>query len=311
MTKPIEQIIPRNEPEEIKQNLSFLKNILDELVNYGSIILASDLQKKDEVRGEESIAPIMLLRHALDLMDSISILVEKGSGDVPKVLLRSLFETILGIEYILKGNSRNRSLAFFVSDIIRQVELIKKLNTSTAEGTALNEIINTEIGVDTQILSRSFDLDLALKNKLSVLEKEYLSPIYQEYLRLRNKKVRHPAWYQYFGGPTSIFQLAKLLNRQGEYTLLYSKWSGAVHGTDIYLGKITSTDVTGMVEIEQIRNFGDVQEVSKYSAIFSLRLLTLYVNARLPELKKSHSNWYKTIKPKYEVLIKKNLIKKI
>jgi len=36
------------------------------------------------------------------------------------------------------------------------------------------------------------------------------------------------------------------------YELLYRKWSDAVHGSDIYMGKVFKTDIENIVDIVQL-----------------------------------------------------------
>ncbi|MDX3916924.1 MAG: DUF5677 domain-containing protein [Pseudosphingobacterium sp.] len=311
MTSPITQIIPREYPGNINDIIRFFRETLEEMVNYGSHIFSWDLQNDKTVRHEESIAPIMSFRHFLDILDSISILADKASGDTSKILLRSAYETCLGLEYMIKEDSENRALAFFVSDIIRQIDVIKSLNTATPEGSTLNNVLKEEIGVDTGVLNEKSDLNKRLSDKESLLNKEKLRPAYEQYILLKQRRVRHPAWYQYFNGPSSIYQMAKLLGRSGEYKLLYSRWSGAVHGSDIYLGKMEQAKTKGQVDIVQLRYFGDLQEVVKYAAIFTLRTFTLYVDARTPEKKTLYQKWYLDFRERFQILIRQNLIEAV
>jgi hypothetical protein len=98
MTKPIEGVIPRDVTENVQGLLNKVASILEEAVNFGSNVM--DWDKYPKVDGDHNIPSTMLLRHFLDLIDSISILVYKGSGDTIKLHARAALEVVLYTELI-------------------------------------------------------------------------------------------------------------------------------------------------------------------------------------------------------------------
>jgi hypothetical protein len=309
MTDPVNEIIPRAIPDNIQPIIEFFTETLNELVNFGSHIMKWDLEPP--VKDEDAVAPIMMFRHYLDVIDSISLLIKQGSGDTAKILLRAGFETSLGMEYLLEKDSINKAMAFLVSDILIQIKTLKKLNPITKEGAELEQLLQSENNIKGLDLSAKYDLNQALANKESLLNKPSYQVAYQEYLKLKAKKISNPAWYHYFGGPSNIYGLAKHLNQVALYELLYRQWSGTVHGSQVYLGKLTSGPQKGMVEIVQLRYFKDVQEVATYAQLFSLKLFRQYVSKRLPEKEKELNKWYVENRGRFQMMTDKSYIKVI
>jgi hypothetical protein len=309
MTKAIEQILPDGFPEEIEDTINHFKSSLDETVSFGTHVLKWDLEIKDKVRGDESVPPIMLLRHLLDLVDSIAILVAQGSADTAKILLRAAFECNMSLEYIFEKDTTQRSLAYMVTDLINQIKVLKKFNPDTIEGTTFNNVLNQETTLDMKSVAEKFDLQKLILEKESIFLKPHFVPIYEEYQRLKGAtKIKRPSWHQFFDGPTNIISLAKYLKKEAMYELLYRQWSGAVHGSDVYLGKIGVGSVKGLVEVVQLRYFKDVQSVVSYAQHFIISSLRLYVTNRIPEKFPELQQWYLSNRNRFGVANGKQLI---
>jgi hypothetical protein len=112
MTEPIRDILPRNEHQpELDELLLQFSNGIDEVVNFGTHILKWEV---NEATGRDENIPVaMMLRHTLELTDSLSILGRHSSIDPCKPILRSILETLFGLEYILENDTRNRALALW------------------------------------------------------------------------------------------------------------------------------------------------------------------------------------------------------
>lgn len=267
MTDPVKEVIPRDIPENIISTLDLFADTLEEFVNFGSHILAWD--DNPITKGEENIAPTMLFRHFLDLIDSISVLARKSCGDTSKLLIRGALEAMLGIEYLFEKNTFDRALAFLVIDTINQIKTLKKLNSKTKEGKELNKIIEDEsIIMGGFKLNPELDLDDEIVRKESVLSQPKFQNAMNEYNQLKSKKEKNPKWYRLFDGPKNIEELAMRLKRRSIYELLYRKWSGPVHGSDIFLGRLVPNEEKG-VDIVQLRYVRDLQEVIRFSMIKS------------------------------------------
>jgi len=58
------------------------------------------------------VAVLLLTRHAMEMVDGVGVLVEKGCAEPCKNLLRSALEAALGVLYIIEGDSARRNLAY-------------------------------------------------------------------------------------------------------------------------------------------------------------------------------------------------------
>jgi hypothetical protein len=309
MTEPIKNIIPREVDKNVQPILNSFADMLDEIVNFGSHILQWDskVEGDEKVGGEENICPIVMLRHFLDLLDSVSILVRHTCGDPSKLLIRSAFETTLSLEYLFEKDTDNRAMAFIVSDILNQIKNIKKFSLTTKEGEELNKTLKSESHHILNDLNKKHDLEKILADKESILKLPQFQKAYKEYLRLKSTGEKNPKWYRFYEGPKNIELLAKHLQQKSSYELLYRKWSGSVHGTDIYLGKLTANN-KGFTELVQLRYVKDVQEVVRFSMSLSLMVFKVYTKNRIPEKQQTFIDWYLTIRAKYLSITKNDMI---
>lgn len=124
--KGVKEFIPRDIDPGAAPSLIFIGETIDYFIDFGSNIFKWEDYSQS---GEEDIAPTMLLRHFLDVLDSISILIKQSCPDPAKLLLRGALETHFSLGYLLAEDTYNRSMAFFVEDILTEIEIIEKNDT--------------------------------------------------------------------------------------------------------------------------------------------------------------------------------------
>jgi Family of unknown function (DUF5677) len=290
MTTPIKEIIPREIPENVRPIINWFADSIDEMVNFGSNVLVWD--DRPNTDGEENIPPTMLLRHFLDVIDSISILVREATGDPPKILARAAMEVMLYLEYLFEKDTYKRSMAFLVADFVKLIKTVKSLHPTTNEGKSAYKVFKEE-----NLLSKldnidSAELDDFIASKEMLLKMPQFVGAYNEYKRLRSKGEKNIKWHRFYDGPGTIESLAKYLNEWSLYQIMYRKWSGSVHGSDIYLGKLMSTEDEGKVDIVQLRFIKDVQEVVGYVLIMSFKVFRIFVENRVDHRKDEYIKWY-------------------
>src|SRR5690349_2482426 len=120
------RLITEDEKKEIKEKLNLFAGKLEEYVKFGNSIL-EEIGKKPG--GNENYVAFMLLRHFIELMDSVGILVENCSIDPCDIVLRSMIETTIGMEYMFQEDFERRTNAFVVAskckdrnDLLKMVE---------------------------------------------------------------------------------------------------------------------------------------------------------------------------------------------
>ena len=305
MTTPIKKILPREVPENIVATLKLFTDQLEEFVNFGTHIMYLDDSPK--TRGEENIAPTMLFRHFLDLIDSVSILVGHGCGDTTKLLMRGALEVTFGIEYLFEKNTNDRAMAFLVVEILNEIKVLKKLNPKTNEGTQLHKLLKAEGHLAEFSQNEKYNLDDDLIRKEKILQLPQFQKAFKEYELLRANKEPNPKWYRFYGGPRNFETLSDYLNQKTLYELLYRKWSGAVHGSDVFLGRLLHNSEGG-VDIMQLRFIKDIQEIVIYAMTLSLKVFKAYIDNRMPERKQDYAVWYMTIRDKYLLINQTKMI---
>ncbi len=306
MTDPIKEIHPRDLQPELEPILLEFSKGIEEIVNFGTHILKWDI---DEARGTDENVPItMMLRHILEMLDAVSILVKNSSIDPCKPLLRGILETFLGLEYILESDTKNRALGFLIWHSHKKLKFSRKLIPGNQSYDQFKSILKKD-----KFLKNEKNLIQipGLENNISNLEALISLPLYtlaeKEYQLLISSGKKNPAWYQLFNGPENLEQLANYLNRQALYEILYRSWSGPTHGTDVLTSKLSQTP-SGHAEIVQIRFAKDAQQVTQFSFSLGLLIYQMMTEKRIPNYKMNYANWFLTIQKLYLKLTKEKLI---
>lgn len=301
--EPIEEIIPRiSEAQDI---LGKFSKEIDEAVNFGSHVLKWDIETSKG--GDENMPIVLLFRHFLELIDSVSILVKYSSIDPCKLILRGSLETYFGLEYLFEKDTIDRSMAFLVCHAHKKLKVYRKLDNDSNQSKAFLKEIQKDKSYDTLDLSRIPNIKDAIQNSESMLS----LPIYQkaeaEYQRLIKLKFKNPPWYQLFNGPKNVKELSSHLQLNGLYEILYRYWSGSTHSTDIIDGKISHSN-TGGVDIIQIRFIKDAQSITSYALTFSFKMFELFINKRTPSRLNEYKAWYQERKNTYLQIASTNRI---
>ena len=303
MTDPVNEIIPRQPKDENLRNLLIeLSKGIEEIVNFGSNILKWDLETAKG--SDELLPPILLFRNFLELIDSISILIQKSSIDPCKIILRGVLETYFSLEYIFEKDTYDRSMAFMVWHAHKNLKWYKKLDIDTPDGKQFQEQINKDKSFIKMDLPKFPGLSIAIENVESLLKRTEYQKAENEYQRLMNEREKNPNWYRLFNGPKSIQELATQLNLTGLYDGLYRLWSGPAHGTEILQGKLRGNK-DNIASIVQIRYPKDAKTVALFVYTLSLKAFRIYFQKRLPNKEKELNDWtISSMREFYSKLIK-------
>jgi hypothetical protein len=126
-TIPNNDFIPRNiENSEIQEILNQYSSALEELVNFASQVAKWCTGK---IHGGEELAPLHLsFRHIFELIDAISMLVKNSIIEPCKNLLRSVFESVLAVRYILEKDTDIRGTDFMTCCWHHEINELRKGN---------------------------------------------------------------------------------------------------------------------------------------------------------------------------------------
>lgn len=297
MTVPVQEIKPVLEEGGVTMALSQFSSLIDEFVNFGTHILKGFTEKTG---GNENVPILFFFRDMLEKSDAISHLIKVSSADPAKIILRSVFETSLQIEYLLDGDSEKKALAFLVWDKHQQMNMLKRYQPGTENNKRIRKAFNADTSFsDKSFLDRLPDVSGEIRDIKEVLESE-LSDTTLEYLRTfkASKRPYPPQWYQLYDGPKSVKQLAEKLGKPFMYEVLYHGWSSNVHGTDIFAGKIllndSSEDENGNVtfDVAQLNLPTSAQQVTAHLLGFMLGAYTLFINKLLPSKEDEIKKWF-------------------
>ncbi|MFA7117053.1 MAG: DUF5677 domain-containing protein [Bacteroidales bacterium] len=300
MTKPINDILPKeieNGMEDILLNFSLL---IDEFVHFGTHVLKWMVQVPGG--SDEQMPLILFFRDLLEKADSISILVKNSSIDPSKQILRSLFETHMYIDYLTEKYQDERAMAFLVWDAKRKIQLLQNYNFGTQKNKQLRNSLEKDKSImDNDLLENLPEVKSNLKKLQDLLKQDEYLRASKEYDKVK-KNEGNPNWYRLFNGPRNIQQLANHIKLSFLYETLYRNWSGSVHGTDIVQGKITpsiSDTLDGdkvKADIIQIRLPKDAQQVTAYTLILLVKTFRIIVNYKVPNKQDDLKKWYLTVR---------------
>lgn len=175
---------------------------------------------------------LLLMRHVIEAIDGVSLLVAKGSVENCGPLLRSAFEALAGILYILKADTERRALAYQVGHVHKKIRLYRKFIPTDDVGRTLRD----ELKADPLVSffdNPQFDWQKMIDNLEKTFTKPEYAPIEAEWDRVKKGKKgtgkKDPNWYFLFGGPSDLRALSLQIGKGSFYEILYRHWSDFAH----------------------------------------------------------------------------------
>jgi hypothetical protein len=276
--------------EKVKSILRQWTDGIQECVNFGTHVL--EWCNESQILKEDCAIPVLLLfRHSLELLDSISLLISQGLSDPCKILLRCLFESIMSIEYILQQDSEQRAMAFLVWHLKDKRKWYLKTTPGSQEYDDLVQAFQKDKLVKAPKTPPQIKVTEAIQNLDRLLSKSKYFEAAKEYDRLKHDEKRTPNWYHLFSGPNNIKQLADSLGHSAFYEILYRSWSGPTHGTDVINQKILKGG-EGFCSIIQIRFPAYGQTATSLAITFSRYIFRIMIDFYKPDYKSKIDEWY-------------------
>jgi hypothetical protein len=263
-TKPLETVIYRE--LQIARATNFLDvatPLFQELVNHGSnaLIRCESSSKRAE---NEDLAALNLYRHMLELTDAFEVLIAASCAEPTIPILRSMFETLLGLEYILESKTTyvQRSLSWLAAYVHRRIATYDAMLRDSQRGKQFQASVRKDKWIDDLPLPPQERVHQAIDRMERLLATDQFEEVEIEYSKFSSP----PYWYQLFDGPSTIQQLAYRLQHHSLYDLLYRYWSSVSHAQDF--SKFLAVDSTGAAGIRGFRDAGLLQNVSRFAATF-------------------------------------------
>ena len=269
-TEPLEPLLNRHLSRVAgTEAIEIVCPLLQELVNHATNALARcDQSTSGNI--DEDVAVLALYRHVIEMTDGIEVLIGQSSP-VPAIpLLRSSFEALISIEYILEIEKEYviRSLSWLLGWIHRQIAALEALDLSTGRGKQFQRSLEDEKLADIITLPDFREAQAHRANFESVLQRAHFRPIEAEFQACKKKDRRSPPWHRLFGGPRTIEALARHVGRPASYEFLYRSWSETAHAADFSRLLVTSDE--GQHVLQRLRNPADIPQVAQFAPTFIL-----------------------------------------
>lgn len=250
---------------------------------------------------------LMLVRHVIESIDGVSVLVQKGCAENCGPLLRSAFEGELAVLYILQTDSKRRALAYQVAHAHRRIKLYRKCDPNDALGEELRNELKDD-PMSTLLGSLPLDWKAMVANLENMLELPEFEPIEEEWQRIRTTTRKDPEWFALFGGPRDVRSLAKSLRLGAAYEGLYRSWSDIIHAGS-GLKHVGPSDRPGAIAIRPIRHPDGLENACVFAATFCLTTARILVQTYSPgELERFGIKYVEQIRNRYQQLQQGNLI---
>jgi Family of unknown function (DUF5677) len=304
-TIPIDNFIPRVPDPKIQSLLSQYSEFLEEIVNYGSHIMS--WKPNDYNKGEQGLPIVLFLRNYLSYIDSCSILVKCSSIEPCHSLLRTSFENLLYILYLIDDSSGKKALGYIIWNAFEKSKLLTRHDGKSKQYLDLVDCYKkTELLNDVQPPIFK-NIDKRKETNKRLINARQFADIVKEYHRTSGKFKGKPfAWYNLFDGPSDIRKLAEKVKLESFYIMLYKNWSSSTHGTSVIDGVVTG-DENGIAQINQIRLPFDAESVTGTGIYLSAFLFSKYIKAKMPERDGEFKLWYKQFSQDTKIVLDRTI----
>jgi hypothetical protein len=304
-TIPIENFIPRDQNPDIQKILSKYSEFLEEIVNYGSHIMT--WRPNDYMKGEQALIIPLFLRNYLSYVDACSILIKSSSIEPCNGLLRTSFENLLYILYLIQDTSGNRALGYIVWNAFERSKLLNKVDGKSDAYLRQVEMYKKDELLKDERPPIFKDIEKRKEINQRHINLKLYSEIVKEYDRtIKKNKSKSIPWYSLFDGPLKIRDLSERLKLELYYEILYKSWSSSTHGTSVIDGIVTG-DENRIAQINQIRLPFDAESVTGLCITLSSILFSRIIKAKMPDRENAFKQWYKDFSQETKIVSERTI----
>ena len=214
-TTPLRRILDRDfQKAQAREVIDVARPLLDELVNYGTNVLGRceatvpSLSTEDSRPQDEHLVIHLLYQHVLEMLDSVAVLLGDAIAVPAKIPLRSVFEALLQLEWILAQNTVERAHAYLVDDVTKRIKVWEAMDASTEQGKQLRAVMAADKMVHTVARPQFAGVQQKIDNLKRLRDKKYWKEAWDASEQYPKRR-----WYAFFGGdtagPTNLEQLAR------------------------------------------------------------------------------------------------------
>lgn len=287
---PTEPFKPLFDPELSKaaarDRIAAARGLVDEIRNYGHALFARCAYRPDG--GDENIAILFLYYHLIEMLDAVGVLVAESAPVPAELQVRAIFEALVSLAFILKVDTARRAHAYLVCAFAERLRFYETLDPSTPAGQRYRQALASD--PNCAWVRPEAPHPEAIERLKSGLAKPGYAEAYAEYQRLSFRRPAH--WYQLFGGPKNLREMARKVGREGTYEGLYGEWSILGHAKDALLRHLVKGQ-TGGPAVRPIRNPETIPQTINHAVSFSLEATRLMIDRYRPGEINRHNEWYR------------------
>lgn len=290
------RLLIRSADPAIVDVLNRAAGVMERCVNYGTHLIGT----LHENRTLDSITPLLLGRHVVEMLDGMSVMVRRSSIDPCDLLLRSQFEALCGLLYMAEKDTLRRARQYEVCVNHARIAMHEKIDATTQSGKqflaewARDELLKT-------IPYKPYDskpnvtrlTDQLSEPKYAEVEAEWQRmKLEQKATRKANQGAAPINWYSMFGGPRDIQGLARHVAKPGYYEMIYRRSSTYAHATDVHTAARFLSNRSGgqMLRLRFPRELPLITQFAVSNALQTFRTL-IAVHGR-EDLQAAYADWY-------------------
>ena len=294
--KPFRDILNRDESAGlISVNFKDQVELLQEITNYGTNLIIRCFNSSTKEISSVIILNV-LLKHVVAMVDAAEILISQGAILAGHLPARTLFETCLCIEWILKEKTDYRAKLYYVWSLRQQRDWTMKY----IEGSKEQKEFSDKLGELKEEFTKTFfgqreEAEKQIETLNEILQSKEYREIDESFEQLKAKRrlTYDIHWYK-VGGINSIRKMSENLGHEAQYHILYNVYSDITHGTVLLKhvnfnnGEFTYVPIRHLESIDSLLNF----ILPKTLHIFE-KALNFYRPTELPNFKRKYDEEWK------------------
>lgn len=291
-TEPFQKLLYREYAKlDARELIDLACPLLKELVNHGTNVFMRCQAEAHDGQEDEYVPIFSSYLHVLEMTDGVEELLSESCVSPAVPLVRSSFEAVLGMEYLLERDYRRRAFAWMVGYVHNMLSFYERFDPATPQGKGFTQAIANDKVLNQINLPPEADPSSAADDMRQLLAKPQYQVAEAEYQRRKKRLKRVPQWFSLFGGPSNLRDLAISLRRGAEYEILYGQWSAIAHGHDA-ARFLVPRDTAGEASIYSLRNAQDFPQIALYAASHMLDATRALILRFRPGEGQSLGRWY-------------------
>lgn len=261
--------------ENVKDIIEQASDVMDSVITRFGEILNEMTTGTSRVDDFVDIVISSFIRKIMEQLDAINVLYSVGLFEPAQIILRSMIEHIVGLEFILKDHTEKRAVAYYLEHYYQELEKSKSYFNAESE---YGKMIIAQKGKEAfdkdcekiekkkQALKRLVksnivfkETDMARKKKLAQKKKQSV-----------NKNNVYIQWYEVCSNITSMYGLMKAVGYEKYYDGIYGGLSFESHGLNATMGM--NVDENGF-SLKWIRNPEGGSSTFELACSFSIGVL--------------------------------------